>query len=67
MKRLELEIQDSLAKFKLLHPEVEQGRELDPLLYEDLQRLAWRHQRTSDLFEKFRKRLGIPDPEVDKP
>jgi hypothetical protein len=50
-----------------MHPEVEQGGELDPLLYEDLQRLAWRHQRTSDLFEKFRRRLGIPDPESDNP
>ena len=37
--------------------------DLDPLLLEDILRLAHRHERTSDLFGRFRARLGLPDPD----
>lgn len=63
LRRMEVENASAIEKFLRLHPELEQGLEPDPLVLEDLQRLAWRHQRTSDLFEKFRKRLGLPDPQ----
>ena len=46
--------------------ELEEG-EVDPLLLEDISRLAFRHERTSELFEGFRKRLGLPDPGEEPP
>jgi hypothetical protein len=64
---MEVENQRAIEKFLKLHPELEERGEPDPLVLEDLQRLAWKHQRTSDLFVKFRKRLGLPDPEDEKP
>jgi hypothetical protein len=67
LRQLEVENLDSLEKFKAAHPDIPEGRETDPLLLEDLARLANRHQRTSDLFEKFRKRLGLPDPPSQEP
>ena len=81
LRQLEVENLDALAKFKAAHPEladpsIAQGAsaqgatgqgELDPRLLEDLSRLADRHSRTSDLFEKFRKRLGLPDPGSQEP
>ncbi len=67
LRRLEVENLESLARFKILHSEIAAGQPVDPLVLEDLGRLAGRHQRTSDLFEKFRKRLGLPDPPVQEP
>jgi hypothetical protein len=81
LRQLEVENLDALEKFKAAHPELAVGAkappegsarprpdvEIDPRLLEDLSRLADRHQRTSDLFEKFRKRLGLPDPGSEEP
>ena len=71
LRQLEVDNLDALEKFKAAHPELgdpstAQG-EVDPRLLEDLSRLADRHSRTSDLFEKFRKRLGLPDPGSQEP
>jgi hypothetical protein len=66
LRRMEVENQRAIEKFLKLHPELESGEQAepaDPLVLEDIQRLAWKHQRTTDLFGKFRKRLGLPDPE----
>jgi len=70
LRRMEVENQRAIEKFLKLHPELEAGdgsEPADPLVLEDLQRLAWKHQRTTDLFGKFRKRLGLPDPEDENP
>jgi hypothetical protein len=70
LRQLEVENLDALEKFKAAHPELSDPSsvgELDPRLLEDLSRLADRHSRTSDLFEKFRKRLGLPDPGSQEP
>jgi hypothetical protein len=67
LRQLEVEHLDALEKFKSAHPEIPEGAEADPMLLEDLGRLANRHQRTSDLFEKFRRRLGLPDPPSQEP
>jgi len=71
LRQLEVENLDALEKFKAAHPELlagsQEGVEADPRVLEDLGRLANRHQRMSDLFGKFRKRLGLPDPEAEEP
>jgi hypothetical protein len=77
LRQLEVENLDSLEKFKAAHPEIPERGDpgdrdtarpsIDPMVLEDLGRLANRHQRTSDLFEKFRKRLGLPDPPSQEP
>jgi hypothetical protein len=43
------------------------GEVVDPLVLEDIGRLAHRHERTSNHFEQFRKRLGLPDPPPQDP
>jgi hypothetical protein len=62
LRRLELETIDGLERLQTVHPELKGNGEVDPLVLEDVRRLAYRHQRMSDLFQKFRKRLGLPDP-----
>ena len=64
LRRLEREVLDSLDELLLLNPELaEAGVRPDALLLEDILRLAHRHERTSDLFQQFRQRLGLPDPD----
>jgi hypothetical protein len=63
LRRMEVDILDSVDQMRAIHPEIVEGKEVDPILLEDIARLAHRHQRTSDLFQQFRKRLGLPDPE----
>lgn len=65
LRRLELETLQSIQGLRTLHPEIESGGSIDPLVLEDLARLAYKHQRTAELFQKFRKRLGLPDPEQE--
>lgn len=62
LRRLELEALTSLENLRRLHPEIDGGETVDRLVLEDVARLAYRHQRTAELFQKFRKRLGLPDP-----
>jgi len=61
LRRLEVDTGDNLDRLELLHPELKSGKDVDPLVLEDLRRFAYRHQRTTELFQKFRKRLGLPD------
>ncbi len=70
LRRMEVDVIDSLDQMRALHPELTDTKPVtgdgdvgDPLLLEDISRLAVRHKRTADLFQQFRKRLGIPDPE----
>ena len=72
LRRMEVEILAGIEELQVLHPELSaqggvesSGERLDPLVLEDVARLAFRHQRISDLFEQFRSRLGIPAPSDD--
>ena len=71
LRRMEVDVLDSLDQIRAMNPGLAEGRtgldegESDPLLLEDISRLAVRHKRTADLFQQFRKRLGVPDPEGD--
>jgi hypothetical protein len=62
LRRMEVETLDRLNHLRLLYPELDDPNVTpDPYVLEDILRLAERHERTSDLFEQFRRRLGIPD------
>lgn len=62
LQRMEGEVLDSLDELLVLYPELAEAASIDPLLREEISRLAQRHRRTSDLFSSFRERLGLPDP-----
>lgn len=66
LRRMEVDVLDSIDQFRAIHTELTADKPIDPILLEDIARLAVRHQRTSDLFQQFRKRLKIPDPEPKK-
>jgi len=61
LRRMEIEVQEQLTSLLELHPELRTGTP-DPLVLEDVMRLAGRHERLSQLFEGFRARLGLPPP-----
>lgn len=65
LRRMEVETLDRLRELASLYPELVEGTADDPLLLEDVGRLAERHERTSVLFGRFRERLGVPDPELN--
>jgi hypothetical protein len=62
LRRMEVDVMESIERLLVLHPELDSEADLDPLLLEDVSRLARRHEKTSELFIAFRKRLGVPDP-----
>jgi len=68
LSRMEVDVLDGIEELLVLYPELEQGGEIEPLLLEEIQRLAYRHERSTELFREFRKRLGIEAPliEVDQ-
>ncbi len=64
LKKLEEDVLERLAQLQVLHPELKDpDAELNPLLLEELTRLAYQHRRVGELFEYFRRRLGVPDPD----
>jgi len=67
LRTMEVETIDRLDRVLLLHPELaEEGAEVDPRLFDEILRLAERHERTTVLFGTFRERLGIPPPEGEE-
>jgi hypothetical protein len=64
LRRLEVDIQESVERLLILYPELgdEEPSDVNPLILEDILRLATRHERTTELFGLFRARLGLPDP-----
>ena len=62
LSRMELDVLDNIDELLVLYPELRTPENLDPLLLEDIQRLAHRHERATELFQQFRERLGIPPP-----
>jgi hypothetical protein len=64
LKKLEEGVLERLAQIQALHPELaDPDAELNPLLLEELTRLAYQHRRVGELFQYFRRRLGVPDPD----
>jgi hypothetical protein len=64
LRKLEEDLLGRVERLQALHPELEDpDAELDPLLLEELTRMAYQHQRIGELFQHFRKRLGVPDPD----
>ncbi|HRV82134.1 MAG TPA: hypothetical protein P5218_11890, partial [Planctomycetota bacterium] len=64
LKRLEAEVLSKLEQTLEIHPELrDPDRVQDPLILEDLVRLAYKHQRVVELFRRFRERLGVPAPD----
>lgn len=66
LRQLEVALLDDLERAQVLYPELSADDPIDPLVLEDLARIANRHQRTSDLFQKFRERLNLPAPDADQ-
>ena len=63
LRMMEVEVLAKLEQQLQLHPELAGPTEdLDPLLLEDISRLAYQHNRISELFTLFRERLEIPAP-----
>lgn len=63
LRMMEVEVLAKLEQQLQLHPELAGPiEELDPLLLEDISRLAYQHNRISELFTLFRERLEIPAP-----
>jgi hypothetical protein len=63
LRMMEVEVIAKLEQQLQLHPELAgPTEELDPLLLEDISRLAYQHNRISELFTLFRERLEIPAP-----
>ena len=63
LRRMEIELRESLDGLRALHPELAGEVELDPDVLRDLARLAGRHERLTELFKDLRARVGIPPPE----
>lgn len=63
LRMMEVEVIAKLEQQLQLHPELAGPTEdLNPLLLEDISRLAYQHNRISELFTLFRERLEIPAP-----
>jgi hypothetical protein len=68
LRMMEVELIAKLEQQLQLHPELAGPTEdLDPLLLEDISRLAYQHNRISELFTLFRERLEIPAPPGQAP
>jgi hypothetical protein len=63
LRQLEEEVLARLSQQLQLHPELaDPEADLDPLLLEELTRLAYLHNRVAELFSAFREKIGIPAP-----
>jgi hypothetical protein len=62
LRQLEVDTLGSLDRLLALYPEL-RSADVEPEVLEDVLRLAERHDRTTELFKRFRQRLGIEDPE----
>ena len=64
---MEQDLNQDVDRLLLLYPELADDPDapVDPLALEDIQRLASRHARLTELFAKFREGLGLPDPNAE--
>ena len=66
LRRMETTTIDDLNRMLVLYPELQDAElEVDPLVLEEVLRLAERHERTTQLFTEFRRRLEIPGPDEE--
>jgi hypothetical protein len=67
LRRMEQDLNRAVDQLLMLYPELAEGSDapVDPLALEDIQRLASRHARLTELFAKFREGLGLPDPNAE--
>jgi hypothetical protein len=61
---MEVEVEQSVDEMLIRYPELEGGTDVDPLVLEEILRIAGRHERITELFAGFRKRLGIEDEQA---
>ena len=63
LRQLEVDLLERVALVLELYPELKDpAAPIDPLVREDLERLAAQHRRIGQLFKGFRQNLGLPDP-----
>ena len=62
LRRMELEIQAQVKQMLRLYPEL-QSPDVDPLILDEVTRLALRHERVTELFQALRERIQIPAPQ----
>jgi hypothetical protein len=63
LKHLDVDLIDQVNALLKSNPEIADGKTADPIVLEEIQRLADRHERITKLFTQFRERLGVPPPE----
>jgi hypothetical protein len=63
LRQLEVDLLERVELVLELYPELNDPETaIDPLVREDLERLAAQHRRIGELFKGFRENLGLPDP-----
>jgi hypothetical protein len=63
LRQLEVDLLERVELVLELYPELmDPAAPIDPLVREDLERLAAQHRRVGQLFKGFRQNLGLPDP-----
>ncbi len=66
LRRMEVDLQESVDQLLALHPELRGPVEdLDPDVLRDITRLAGRHEAITVLFRSMRERLGIDAPQAE--
>ena len=63
LRRLEVDLQESVELILRLHPELADPEEVDENVLREISRLALRHEKITALFSAMRERLGIEAPE----
>ena len=64
LRRMEVEIRDSVDLLLTLHPDLQEDIEdVDPRVLREVSRLGLRHGEITELFRAMRQRIGVPDPE----
>ncbi|MEM7308843.1 MAG: hypothetical protein AAF682_19325 [Planctomycetota bacterium] len=66
LRRMELDVQNAVDEMLILYPELEDPDSVDPLVLEEILRLASRHERVTVLFSGLRERVGLPPPDGEQ-
>jgi len=63
LRRMEIDLQQSVEELLLLYPELEDPEEVPESVLRDIARLGIRHEQITELFKAMRERVGIQAPE----
>jgi len=63
LRRMEIDLQESVDQLIRLNPELAEADEVDERVLREITRLATRHEKITELFSAMRERLGIEAPE----